>query len=401
MKISRLAANLGDSPTLKLNAKAGQLREQGLAVIHLGGGEPESPAPADAVRAAIAKLNTGRVKYTPVGGTGAAKKAVLGYTKKYYGKDFAPENVLVSGGAKQALYNFLLAVVDPGDEVVFPAPYWVSYPEMIKMCGGLPVSVAPKAGTFTPEIADVEKAFSLKTRALILNSPNNPSGNVYTAEFVKQAVELCERRNVLLVMDDIYHQLVFGGKKAVSVFEFVKKPENVVVINGVSKLYGMTGFRIGWAVAEKTLIAAMNKIQGQTTSCPSDLSQAATVGALEGDQTCIDDLRKSLVANRDLLIAELSKMKKLRLIVPDGTFYCLPDFSAYNKDSAALCAFLLEKALVVTVPGKSFGMEGHLRISYCGRGRDIVEGARRIRWALDPDSPKEIIIGGKTFERTW
>lgn len=401
MKISKLALNLADSPTLKLNAKANQLKAEGKAVIHLGGGEPESPAPETAIKAGTEKLRGGKVKYTPVGGTADMKKAVIAYTERCYGKKVGPENVLVSGGAKQALYNFFLSVIEPGDEIIYPAPYWVSYPEMIKLCGGVPVAVAPRPGTFEADLSAIEKAITPKTQALILNSPNNPSGTVYPEEVVRGAVELCERKGIYLVMDDIYHQLVFGGEKTSSCYKFGRNHDNIVVINGVSKLYGMTGFRIGWAVANKELIAVMNKMQGQTTSCPSDLSQAACAAALNGPQDCVADLVKSLEHGRKLLLDGLKPLSKLKVSPPRGTFYCLADFSAYNKDSGALCQFLLEKALVVTVPGREFGMEGHLRISYCGKPEDIAEGARRIVWALEPSSPKEITIGGQKYERKW
>jgi aspartate aminotransferase len=402
MHISRLASELSDSPTLALNAQAASLREQGKPVIHLGGGEPESPAPKAAVDAGMARLANGKIKYTPVTGTKRVKAAVIEYTRKHYGYTPAPAEIVVSGGAKQALYNFLLAAVDPGDEVVFPAPYWVSYPDMIRMAGGKPVPVAPQKGAFEPRPEAMAAAITPKTRAVILNSPNNPSGTVYSADLVRAMVELCESKGIYMVMDDIYHQLVFAGAETVSCYKFVKKDSsNIVVINGVSKLYGMTGFRIGWSVAHKELSSAMARVQGQTTSCPSDLSQECTAAALEGDQNCVLELRNSLEENRDVLLKELAGLKKLKVNPPKGTFYCLPDFGAYNPDSAALCKFLLEKALVVTVPGKEFGLEGHLRISYCGKKEDIIEGARRICWALDESAPKDIVIGGKTVTRTW
>ena len=402
MHISRLASELNDSPTLALNAQAAALREQGRPVIHLGGGEPQSPAPQAAVLAGIAKLQDGRVKYTPVGGTKRVKAAVIAYTSQHYGKTPAPAEVLVSGGAKQALYNFLLAAVDPGDEVLLPAPYWVSYPDMIRMAGGKPVIVAPPKGSFEPLASDMKAAVTAKTRAIILNSPNNPSGTVYSQELVRELVEFCESRGIYLVMDDIYHQLVFAGAQTVSCYKFAKKDSsNIVVINGISKLYGMTGFRIGWSVACKELTSAMNRVQGQTTSCPSDLSQECAAAALEGDQQCVLDLRAALQENRDTLLAGLAGLKKLKVNPPKGTFYCLADFSAYNADSSALCKFLLENVLVVTVPGKEFGMEGHLRLSYCGKKEDIIEGTRRICWALDETASREITIGGKTVTRTW
>ena len=377
MKISCLAQNLADSPTLRLNARAQQLKAEGKPLIHLAAGEPDFPIPFEASRAVLSKLASGRVRYTPVGGTKEAKEAVIAYTAKHYGKTVKPQEVLISSGAKQSLYNFLVAAVDPGDEVIFPAPYWVSYPAMVKLCGGVPVAVSPAEG-FQPRVEDMASAISPKTRAVILNSPNNPSGEIYSEDFVREISGICSKRGIWLVMDDIYHQLYFGQKPPVSCYEVSPEHSHLVVINGVSKLYAMTGFRIGWAVADSALISAMAKIQAQTTSCPSELSQAATVGALMGDQDCVSALRKTLEENKTALFAELSGMKKIRLAEPKGTFYCFPDFSAYEPDSAKLCAFLLNEALVAAMPGKDFGMEGHVRLSYCGAKKDIIEGARRI-----------------------
>ncbi|MCX5783451.1 MAG: pyridoxal phosphate-dependent aminotransferase [Elusimicrobia bacterium] len=383
MNISKLALELGDSPTLKINAKANQLKAAGEPVIHLGGGEPESDAPPSAIKASVEKVSSGRVKYTAVSGTPQLKKAVIQYTHTHYGKQVLPENIIITTGAKQALYNFMLAALDAGDEIIFPSPYWVSYPEMIKMCGGVPIIAVPSDGSFIPSIKDISSKITAKTRAIIINSPNNPSGAVYPAELIKEIVELCEQKGIYLVMDDIYHQLVFDAKSAVSCYKFSKDDSNIVVINGVSKLYGMTGFRIGWAVGNKDIIKAMTKIQSQTISCPPDLSQSAAEAALMGEQTCVEDLKKSLEKNRNTLVRELKTLKKAKVYVSQGTFYCFADFSAYNKDSNALSAMLLEKALVVTVPGKAFGMEGFLRISFCGKESDIIEGVKRMRSVLD------------------
>lgn len=400
-RISELAKAIVSSPTLALDAKAKQMKAAGEPVIHLGGGEPAGEMPPGAKAAALEKVNSGLVKYTPVGGTPALKKAVADYTMRAYGAQVKPENILISGGAKQSLYNFMFATLNPGDEVVFPAPYWVSYPEMVKMCNAVPVVVTPADGSFEPAVKEIDSAITPRTKAVLLNSPNNPSGHAYSDEFVRGVIELCQARGVFLVMDDIYRELVFDGGTPLSVFQYAKNTENVVVINGISKTFGMTGFRIGWAVAEPELIKIMANVQGQTTSCPSDLSQTAAAGALEGGHEFIDQLNKGLKHKRDVLVAELAQIKGVKLRVPKGTFYSLPDFSAYNKNSVELAQFLLEKAKVVTIPGAHSGMEGHLRISYCGPENGIIEGIRRIRWALDPASPKEITIGGEKHTRTW
>jgi aspartate aminotransferase len=404
MSISQLASTIAESSTLALNEEARVLRQKGEAVIHLGTGEPKNKIPIAAILSSAASLTSGDVKYTPVDGTPTLKKAILRYMEEHYDKLVAPENVIVSEGAKQSLYNLLISVVDPQDEVIILAPYWVSYPEMVKLVNGIPVLVTPEDGTFHPRMGDIEAAVGSYTRAIIVNTPNNPSGVVYSEEFLAEIVDFCERREIYLIMDDIYHKLVFDGLRAPSAYGFTRRDlENskVVVINGVSKVYGMTGFRIGWTVAPRPLVEAMTRIQAQTTSCASMVSQAAAAGALTGVQSVVENLRLTIQNNRDVMMQELSTFNEVRTVKPGGTFYCLPDFRAYYKDSVELSKFLLRKALVVTVPGVDFGMEGHLRLSYAGSVKDVTEGVERIKWALDPEAPNEIYIGDRKLIRDW
>jgi aspartate aminotransferase len=404
MNLSLLATSIAESPTLRLNALAKSMLAQGTPVIHLGGGEPRNKAPQSAIAAATAYLNTGDVKYTPSAGTASLRKAVADYTAVNYARKVAVENIIISSGAKQTLYNLLFTLINPGDEVIVPAPYWVSYPEMIRMVGGVPVTVASAEETHIPRAEDLLGAVTPRTKAILLNSPNNPSGAMYPAALVAEVVRYCERKGLWLIADDIYHKLAFDGMIAPNPLAYTDKdPEEsrVVVINAVSKIYGMTGFRIGWAVAPKPVITVMNNIQSATTSCNSGVLMAAAEGALKGPQDGVPELVSALEANRNTMLKELAEIPGVRVVKPQGTFYCLPDFSAYQKDSLALCNFLLEKAFVVTVPGKEFGAEGHLRLSYCGSMQDVVEGVARIRWALDPAAPKEIRIGGKTAVRDW
>jgi len=386
MNLSRLALSLGQSATLKLNELANNLKAEGKPVVHLGGGEPEEKIPRGALEESDKMLGAGFVRYTPVSGTAALKKEVAAYTEQHYGVKPGPKNIVVASGAKQAIYNFLLSVVDPGDEVVFPAPYWVSYPEMVRLAYGNPVIVKPREGELLAKAADIEAHLTSRTKAVLLNSPSNPSGQVYGEDFIRRMVEVCEDRGIYLLMDDIYNRLVFDGLKAPSAFEFTKKPLNeshIVSINGVSKTFSMTGYRIGWSVASEALTQAMVKVQAQVSSCPSALSQAAAAGALREGNGFVETLRQGLEKKRDVMVAELGKLKKVKLHKPQGTFYSFPDFSAYEKDSTKLSNLLLDKAMVVTVPGVEFGLEGHLRLSYCGAEKDIVEGVGRIRKALD------------------
>ena len=377
---------------------------RGEPVIHLGAGEPKNRAPVTALLGAAAKLKEGDIKYTPTEGTTALRQAVIRYTEENYGKLVAPENVIVSNGAKQAVWNVLYSIVNPQDEVVILTPYWVSYPEMVKMMYGVPVIVAPEDGTFHPRMQDIEQAVGSYTKAIIVNSPNNPSGVMYSKEFIAELVEFCEKKNIWLISDDIYHKLIFDGKQWTNPYQFTNKSiddSRIITINGVSKLYGMTGFRIGWAVAPRKLVAVMANVQAQITSTASVVLQAAAASALTGVQSTIEALRQMLENNRNILMNELKAFPAVKCIPPDGTFYCLPDFSAYEKDSVKLCKLLLDKARVVTVPGKEFGMEGHLRISICGSVKDIKKGMERIKWAIDPESPNELFIGERKYVRDW
>lgn len=404
MSLSLIAKSVGASPTLKLNEKAAILREKGDPVIHLGGGEPKSQAPMDAILAASSLLNTAEVRYAPADGIPALKKAIIRYTDEYYNRQVAPENVMASGGAKQALMVALQAILNPQEEVLYPAPYWVSYPEMAKLIGAIGVACCPEDGTFYPRIQDIEQRVGSYTKAVIINSPNNPSGAMYSEEFISDIVSFCEKKDLYLIMDDIYHRLLFDGKRPISCYKYAKNlSENskLIVINGVSKQYAMTGFRIGWAVANKKIIEAMTNIQGHQTSGPSVLLQKAAVGALNGIQSSVESLRMTLENNRNVLIDQLNSFEGVKVTKPDGTFYCFADFSYYNKSSQALSEYLIDKVMVLTVPGAEFGMEGYLRLSYCGSIKDITEGIERMKWALDPNSPNELYIGDRKLVRDW
>jgi aspartate aminotransferase len=404
MKLSKLASEIVESPTLALNEEARLLRERGEAVINLGIGEPKNKTPINAILSSAAKLTSGEVKYVPIDGTPSLKKAVIRYTEESYDRLVAPENVIITNGAKQSLFNIIYSILNPQDEVIVIAPYWVSYPEIIKMCMGRPVIVTPEDGTFTPRFEDVERAVTSYTRAIIVNSPNNPSGVIYPPELIEKLVDLCERKGIYLICDDIYHKLTFDNNKAVPAYQFTKKDiedSHVIVVNGVAKLYGMTGFRIGWVVGPRQLVRVMTNVTAQTTSGVSPVSQAAAEGALNGLQSVVEALRLHIQNNRDVLLQEFRTFNGVRLNEPQGTFYALPDVRAFNGNSVEVSRFLLKKAMVVTVPGKEFGMEGHIRISFSGSVKDVTEGVARIKWALDPTSPNEIYIGDKKLIRDW
>jgi aspartate aminotransferase len=290
MSVSHLARSIVESPTLRLNEEARLLRERGEPVIHLGIGEPKNKAPIPAILSTASKVVTGDIKYSPTDGLPSLKKAIIRYTEEHYDRVVAPEQIIVSSGAKQSIFNLLYALLNPQDEVIILAPYWVSYPEMVRMVYGVPVIVTPEDGSFYPRLSDIERAVSSYTKAIIVNSPNNPSGVVYPASFIADVVDFCERKGIYLIADDIYHQLVFDGVEAPPAYRFTKKDiesTKVVVVNGIAKMYGMTGYRIGWTIASRELTQIMTNIQAQTTSCVSSILQAGAEGALLGLQSVV------------------------------------------------------------------------------------------------------------------
>jgi aspartate aminotransferase len=409
MSLSRVACSIKASPTIALNEEARLLREKGEPVIHLGIGEPKNKTPIAAILSSAAKLNDGDVKYAPTDGNPSLKKAIIRYTEENYNRVVSPQNVIISDGAKQSIWNVLFAIVNPQDEVIVLAPHWVSYPEMIRMVGGIPVIVIPEGDSLIPTFEEIERVVGSDTKAIIVNSPNNPSGMVYPDELIARIVDLCESKGIYMICDDIYHKIVFDGKVAVPAFKFTPKDvENskIVAVNGVAKLYGMTGFRIGWIIAQKKLVEIMTNIQSQTITCVSPVMQAAAEGALTGIQSSVEALRLTMQNNRDILMQELSSFTGVHCFKPEGTFYAFPDFRAYCgngliRNSVELSKFLLKKALVVTVPGQEFGMEGHLRLSYAGSVKDLTEGIDRMKWVLDPSAPSDIYIGDRKLVRDW
>jgi aspartate aminotransferase len=404
MYLSQIARQIAESPTFALNEEARVLRERGEPVINLGIGEPTNKAPMTAILSSSARITSGDVKYSPPDGTLSLKKAIVRYTDENYNRLVAPENIIISAGAKQSIFNILFSILNPQDEVIVLAPYWVSYPEMIKMCNAIPVIVTPEDGTFHPRLADIDKATSSYTRAIIVNSPNNPSGCIFSDNFIAEIVEYCEKLKIYLIMDDIYHKLYFDNKRPAVGYAFSTKDVEstmIIVVNGISKLYGMTGFRIGWVIANRRLVQVMTNVQAQTTSCTSIVLQAAAEGALTGMQSIVENLRLTFENNRNVVVQELKTIPGLHIQKPKGTFYCLPDFRAYTQDSVSLAKTILKKALVVSVPGKEFGMEGFIRLSFAGSIKDLTSAIERIKWVVDPDSPNEIFIGERKMIRDW
>lgn len=385
MKLSELAKKINPSPTLALNEKANILKKEGKKVIHLGGGEPKEKSPQAAIEKAKELLDSGFIRYTPTGGTIELKNAIQSFTKKNYGIDISAKNIIASSGAKQSLMDAFYAILNPTDEVIYATPFWVSYPDMVELAGGKSVIIQVEKSTLIPTLEQFTSKITSKTKIILLNSPNNPSGVIYSNELVKSLVEICEEKEIYLIMDDIYRELVFAGNLSPNAFGFTTKEIDnsyIITINGVSKQFSMTGFRIGWAVGNKEVISAMNRIQGHQTSCPSAISQVATIGAIESGENEANNLKFNLEKKKNVLVQLLSEIPNIHFVKPQGTFYCFVDFSYYEKSSHKLAEYFIDKVEVITIPGKDFGMEGFLRISYCGEESELHEGLARIKTAL-------------------
>ena len=385
-------SRINPSPTMAVAAKAKALKAAGRDILALGLGEPDFDTPDYVKDAAIAAMKAGQTKYTVVDGTPELKKAIIEKFKRDNGLEYAPEQITVGNGGKQVLFNALLCTLNPGDEVVIPAPYWVSYPDMVMFAEGTPVIVEctqENGFKMTPE--QLEKAITPKTKWLILNSPSNPTGAAYTKEDMKALTDvLLKHPQVYVLTDDIYEHLVYDG------FEFStpaqvepKLYDRTLTVNGVSKAYSMTGWRIGFAGGPKELITAMRLLQSQSTSNPSSISQAAALGALNGDQSFMNDWRAAYTKRRDLVVKMLNEAEGLSCPKPEGAFYVYPSCAGVigktTPDGKLIetdedfVTYLLESEGVACVHGSAFGLSPHFRISYATSDKILEDACRRIQ----------------------
>jgi aspartate aminotransferase len=394
MSISTRARNTAPSPTLAISAKAKSLAAQGIDVVGFGAGEPDFDTPEHIKQAAIDALHAGYTKYTPSSGDVDLKAAIVAKFARDNHLIYKPEQVIVSCGAKHSLYNLFQALLDPGDEVIISAPYWVTYPEQVRLADGKAVIVQTHAeNEFMPTRDDVRAAITSRTKALILNSPSNPTGGVATRQQVKDLASLCLQHDLVLVSDEIYEHLIYDGKEHLSPASlggeiFAK----TVVVNGCSKAYSMTGWRIGYAAAADTaLIAAMGRLQDQSTSNPTSIAQKAAVAALNGPTDTVEAMRCAFESRRNLIVERLNAIPGVSCRMPGGAFYAFPDVSKlYGKragerviqGSDDLAAYLLEEVAVAVVPGSGFGADGHIRLSYATSSENIVKGLDRIDAAI-------------------
>ena len=387
--LSQRAALLKPSATLAISAKEKELKSQGIDVIGFGAGEPDFPTALRIREAAKRSLDRGETFYTPVGGTPDLKKAIIQRFTEDYGLEYKPEEILVSCGAKHSIYNILQAILDPGDEVIVFAPYWVSYPEMIALAGGSPV-IVPTAENdgFVPDPERVRPLLTSRTKAMLINSPSNPSGTVYPEAVLRKLAEIAEQHDLLVISDEIYDKLIYDGMRFTSFASIHGMKDRCVLINGVSKTYAMTGFRIGYmACPRKELVKAATDIQSQSTSNPSNTAQAAAVEALTGPQDEVSTMRQIFERRRDLMVAEINSIPGIFVVKPPGAFYAFVNTSQLAgrtniADSTDVTNYLLKRHHVASVPGGPFGSDYHIRLSFTTSDDVILEGMKRIRKAF-------------------
>lgn len=387
------AKRIKPSPTLSMDTKAKAMKAQGVDVVNFGTGEPDFDTPDHVKEAAIKALRDGFTKYTPVGGIDELKAAVIDTFRKDDGLDYAPEEIIVSCGAKHSLYNIAQALYGPGDEVVIPAPYWVSYPDQVLLNDATPVFVkTSEADGFTMGPEAFEAAITPRTKALILNSPSNPTGMTYDLKALQQIAAIAVKHKIFVISDEIYAKLVYDGVSHVSIASLGREiKERTIVVNGLSKSFAMTGWRIGYAAGPKEVVKAMTSIQSQSTSNPTSIAQKAAVAALTGPQDFVAMLRREFDTRRGFLVDRLNAITGVTCPVPTGAFYVFPNVSkVYGKRSEGglinssldLATFLLEKAQVALVHGEAFGDDAYIRLSYATSLETIGKGVQRIADAL-------------------
>jgi aspartate aminotransferase len=371
LSLAKRVSALTPSTTLAITAKAKEMKAQGIDVIALGAGEPDFNTPQHIIQAAYDSLVEGHTKYTPSGGTAQLKDAVINKFKQDQNLTYTPSEIIVTSGAKHALYTLFQVLLDEGDEVIIPTPYWVSYPEQVKLAGGNPVIVEGKQENsykITPEqLAD---SITERTKAVIINSPSNPTGMIYSSDELKALGQVCLENNVLIVSDEIYEKLVYDGNSHTSIAELSEElKKQTIIINGVSKSHSMTGWRIGYAAGNETIIKAMTNLASHSTSNPTTTSQYGAVAAYMGDQQPVEDMRKSFEERLNIVFEKLNNIPGFDCIKPQGAFYLFPNV----KEAALLTGYknvdifvqaLLEEAKIAVIPGSGFGSEDNIRLSY-------------------------------------
>lgn len=389
MELSKKALEIKSSVTLEIDAKAKKMKAEGCDVVGFGAGEPDFNTPDIIVEAAKKALDNHYTRYTPVMGILELRQAICQKLQRDNGLTYNPNQILVSNGAKHSIYNALQAILNPEDEVIIPSPYWVSYPEMVKLGGGKPVFLETREeNNFSIEIEQLKSLINKKTKALIINSPGNPTGCVYSKELLSEIAEVVVENNIFVISDEIYEKLVYDGETHVSIASLGDDIKALtIVINGMSKTYAMTGWRIGYAAAKEEVIAVMKNIQSHSTSNANSIAQYASIAALECAEQTINDAVDMFNTRRKILVEQINNIPGLSCIVPKGAFYIMVNIKdilgtkykgSIIKDSLTFCDALLEEQMVAAVPGVAFGAEGYLRLSYATSIDNINKGIERI-----------------------
>jgi len=393
MTISRRAQGIKPSPTLAITAKAKAMKASGIDVVGFGAGEPDFDTPEHIKKAAVKALEEGFTKYTAADGIDELKDAVLRKFKRDNGLDYDRSQILISCGGKHCLYNLAQVLFDSGDEVIIPSPYWVSYPPIVTLADAIPVILETTEGTgFKVDPGELRGKITKRTKALVINSPCNPTGTTYTESELRTIADIVLEKGIYVISDEIYEKIIYDGFKHVSIASFNEEiKERTIVVHGVSKTYSMTGWRIGFAAGPRPIIEGMNKIQGQSTSNPTSISQKASQEALDGPQDVVEAMVREFHKRRDYIIDRFNSMEGVSCIKPVGAFYAFPNFSSYLgrsyggkpiKDSMDLADFFLNFGRVAVVPGVAFGAEGFERLSFATSMQNIEIGMDRIEKAL-------------------
>jgi len=384
MILSKKLLEIEPSATLDVIKKVNELRAKGENIISFGAGEPDFDTPKKVREVAKKAIDKGFTHYTNVSGIAELKKAIINKLKKDNDLDYTPENIVVSNGAKHSLYNVLSAILNEGDEVLIQAPYWVSYPEMVKLVGGKPVFVDTRIEeNFKLTSKKLEEKLTDKTKAIILNNPNNPTGNTFSKKELEDIAKLAIKNDLFVISDEIYEKLLYEGENIsiASLSEEIKK--RTIVVNGVSKAYAMTGWRIGYLAADKKIVDLINGFQGHTTSNPNSIAQKAATEALKLSDLELKPMIDEFKKRRDFMYEELKKIKKLKLSEkPKGAFYIMGNIENYNMTSKEFCDYVLEEAKVAIVPGIAFGKDKYIRFSYATSMEEIKEGIKRLQKVL-------------------
>lgn len=384
--LAKRVEKIKPSPTLAITAKAAEMKKKGIPVISFGAGEPDFPTPLNIKQAAISSIQENFTKYTPTSGILELKEAICKKFKEDNNLDYTPSQILVSCGAKHSLYNIIQALVDKGDEVIIPSPYWVSYLEMVHLACGKPVLLKTDKNFQIP-IDKLKKKIQKKTKILILNSPNNPTGAVSEKEILEEIAKIALDNNFYIISDEIYEKIIYDDKKHYSIASFSEEVKNkTIVVNGVSKTYSMTGWRIGYAAGEEKIMKICSQIQDHSTSNPTSIAQKAALEAIKGEQNEVKKMVEEFDRRRKYIVEKLNNIKGISCNNPAGAFYVFPKvkkfFNSQIKNSTEITEYLLEEAKVAVVPGIVFGSDEHIRLSYATSLNNIIEGLNKMEEAL-------------------